>query len=88
MFDLLGNSPTDKVTKEKKAKLEAPLEEVAKEVDDERQISKIIAITRSHSGYQSEKEKLLPWEKFHANHRHLGKNLLNQALRWARAWST
>jgi len=88
MFDLLANSPADKGTKEKKAKLEAQLDEVAKEADDERQISKIIAITCSHSGYRPEKEKLLPWEKFHANHRHLGKNLLNQALRWARAWST
>jgi hypothetical protein len=88
MFDLLGNSPTDKVAKEKKAKLEERLKEVAKEVDDERQISKIIALTRSHSGYRPEKEKLLPWEKFHANHHHLAKNLLNQALRWARAWST
>jgi hypothetical protein len=88
MFDLLGDSPTDKLTKEKKAKLEEQLEEVAKEVDDEHQISKIIAITRSHSGYRPEKEKLLPWEKFHSNHRHLAMNLLNQALRWAQAWST
>jgi len=29
-IDLLGNSPADKVTKGKKAKLEAQLEEVAK----------------------------------------------------------
>jgi hypothetical protein len=30
LFDLLGNSPGDKITKEKKVKLEAQLEEVAK----------------------------------------------------------
>lgn len=88
MFDVLANSLTGKVTKEKKAKLEEQLEEVAKEVDDERQISKIIAITRSDSGYRPEKEKLLPWEKYHSNHRHLATNLLNRALRWARTWST
>ena len=88
MFDLLRNSPTDKVTKEKKVKLKEQLEEVAKEVDDEHQISKIIGVTHSHPGYRPEKEKLLSWEKFHAVHRHLPKNLLNQALGWARAWST
>jgi hypothetical protein len=60
-------------------------EEVAKEVDDERQISKIIVINRFHSGYRPEKEKLLPLEKFHANHCYLAKDLLNQGLRWARA---
>jgi hypothetical protein len=88
MFDLLGNCLTDRVTKEKKAHLEEQLEEVAKGVDDERQISKIIAITGSHSGYRPEKEPLLPWEKFHSKHRHIPTNLLNQALRWAGIWST
>ena len=88
MFDLLANSLTDNHTKEKKAKLEAQLDEVAKEVDDEHQISKIIAITGSHSGYRPEKEKLLQWKKFHSNHRHLAMSLVDQALRCARAWST
>jgi hypothetical protein len=87
MFDLLCPSLTGKHTKDKKAKLETQLEEVAKEVDDERQISKIIAITGSHSGYRPEKEKLLPWKKFHSNHRHIAMNLIDQAFRWARAWS-
>ena len=88
MFNLLGGALTEKGTKEKRAKLEEQLEEIAKEVDDERQISKIIAITRSNSGYHPEKEKLVPWEKFRSNRPHLAKNLLDQALRWARAWSS
>ena len=45
--------PTDKVTKEKKAKLEEQLEEVAKEVADEHQISKIIGIIHSHADHTS-----------------------------------
>ena len=87
MFDLLRTNLTEKVTKERKAKLKDDLEEIAKEADDECQISKIIALTRSNSGYRPEKEKLLPWKEFHSKHRHLPKNLLDQTLRWARAWS-
>ena len=88
LFDLLGGTRTENGMKNKRPKLEEQLEEIAKEVDDERQISKIIAITRSHSGYHPENEKLVPWEKFRSNRPHLAKNLLDQALRRPRAWSS
>jgi hypothetical protein len=87
LFELLANGLTGNLKKEKKLVLQQHLTEVAKEVDDERQISKIIAITHSRSPYRPEKEKLLPWEKFQLSHRHLPTNLLNQALSWAQMWS-
>jgi hypothetical protein len=88
LFDLLCNKLTANLRKEKKLKLEEHLTEVTKEMDDERQISKIIDITRSRTAYRPEKEKLLPWQKFQSHHRHLPTNLLSQALSWARMWST
>jgi Domain of unknown function (DUF4157) len=87
LFELLTNGLTGNLRKEKKLLLEEHLTDVVKEMDDERQISKIIAITRSRSPYRPEKEKLLPWEKFQSSHRHLPMNLLNQALSWAQMWS-
>jgi hypothetical protein len=88
LFDLLSSCPTGPLTKGKREKLREQLTEVAKGADDEQQISKIISITSSHFGYHPEKEPLLPWEKFHAKYHHLPENLLDQALRWARIWST